>query len=95
MRLCLCRFNVTAFGALEGVQFVAGLFRLAAKEPRQCSAFGTAGPFNGIGMWRAWLVGGHSGCWAHKEQDGLKNRLECPRTANSSGHTATFVADAH
>ena len=30
------------------MQFVAGLFRLDAKEPRRCSAFGTAGPFNGI-----------------------------------------------
>ena len=54
-----CRFNVIALGACEGVQLVAGFFQLDAKEPRERSAFGTVGPFNGIGMWRARLVGGH------------------------------------
>jgi hypothetical protein len=56
---CHCRLNVIAHGARERVQFVAGLFRLDAKEPRRCPAFGTGGPFNCIGMWRARLVGGH------------------------------------
>ena len=45
---------------MEGVQFEAGLFWFDAKEPRQCPAFGTVGPLNGIGVGRARLVGSHS-----------------------------------
>jgi hypothetical protein len=41
------------------MQFVAGLFRLDAKEPRRCPAFGAVGPFDSIGMWGAGSVGGH------------------------------------
>jgi hypothetical protein len=41
------------------MQFVAGLFRLNAKEPRRGPAVGTVGPFNSIGMGRARSVGGH------------------------------------
>jgi hypothetical protein len=51
---------VTALRTVEGVQFVTGLFWLDAKEPRQCPAFGTIEPLNGIGMGRARLVSGHS-----------------------------------
>jgi hypothetical protein len=45
---------------MEGVQFVAGLFWLDAKEPRLRPAFGAVGPFNEIGMQGARLICSHS-----------------------------------
>jgi hypothetical protein len=53
-------FNVIALWTCERMQFIAGLFRLEAKEPRLRPAFGAAGPFNEIGMQGARLICSHS-----------------------------------
>ena len=55
-----CRFNVIALWTCERMQFIAGLFRLEAKEPRLHPAFGAVGPFNEIGMQGARLICSHS-----------------------------------
>ena len=59
MRLCLLPFQCDGIWGTRMTAIRSRAFPARYQEPRRCPAFGTGGPFNGIGMGRARLVGGH------------------------------------